>query len=154
MKNTQAIREIKLENESLQFLFINNQSSAKQVSCATGTNYITTKFFASEYPNDRDMEKALNDIEDKFTEHKELKNNNETLICQNIVLAEMLGVKEKTTVSKEIVEEVFNKYVDCAFGEPASILGIDYSAKKLALILLVRTTMYYLGFNEITISKP
>ncbi|WP_282035813.1 hypothetical protein [Saccharicrinis aurantiacus] len=151
MKENKTIREVKIENNTLQFLF--RGAIENDISCNTGSAYVTNTYFSSEYPNSAEIERALENIEIEFSKHKELRNNNETLICNNSVLAEMLSVEEETVISRNILEEVFNKYIDCACGEPAHILGIDYSVEKLSLIILVRTIMYYLGFNEITVSK-
>lgn len=67
------------------------------------------------------------------------------------MLTEMLEVRDTTRVSHETVEEIFDRYVDCAYGEPAHVLGIEYSQEKLTTIMLVRSVMYYLYFDQIEV---
>ena len=89
------IREIKLEQDTLQFLFLNADTSKAEVTLQAGPNFIMDKYFSSEYPNEGEMEKALNYIEYELTKHKELNNNNENLVCKNALLSEMFGIEEQ-----------------------------------------------------------
>lgn len=150
-KTQERVRKITLENEQLQFTFMNSGPSEEVVTLKAGPAYVASTFFSNEYPNDSEMEKALDYIEGEFTEHKELKNNNEQLVCSDLLLAEILENSEKRKVSRETVEEVFDRYVDCAYGEPARVLGIEYSLEKLTKIMLVRSVMYYLDFDQIEV---
>lgn len=147
------IREVKFVNEIVHFISQTNGAPKEIISLKAGPAYIADSLFSSEYPNEGEMEKALNYIEYELTKHEELKNNNELLVCASPVLAETLSVVKKGLIKRDALEVVFDKYVDCAFGEPAIHLGIDYSKEKLSYLMLVRSVLYYLNFDQIEISR-
>lgn len=149
--NQGQIRTLKVATDSLDFEYISNGMLQDTKSIKGGKEYILSTYFMDEYPTEKDITKALNYIEYELTADKTLMNNNETLKCENPILKELLKEAGKTTVDRNYVEEVFNKYVDCSTGEPAHLLGIEFTKEKLAVIVVVRVVMYYLGFNEISI---
>lgn len=147
-------REISLENDTLDFTFLENDIKLEAISLQAGPSYISDSIFSGEYPTEGEIEKALNHIEYAFTSHKkELKNNGETLQCKSSVLAEILNIDEKEAVTREVVDEAFDRYIDCAYGEPEAILGIYYTVSKLATLMIIRSVMFYLGFESIEITR-
>lgn len=152
VENTGKVRRLELTDDQLQFSFINDGSEEHVTAIQAGTGYLPAAFFTSEYPNDREMERALEHIEDQLTVVKGLRNHREHLVCKNSVLAEMLYIKESQKVDRNTIEMFFDKYVNCAYGESAKLLGIDYSQERLTVIMLVRSVMYYLDFDQLEIS--
>lgn len=149
--NEGKIRTLKVASDSLDFEYISNGISQGAKSIKGGKDYILSTFFTSEYPTEKDITKALNYLEYELTTDKKLVNDNETLKCENPILKALLQGAGKSTIDRAYVEEVFNKYVDCSTGEPAHMLGIEFTKEKLAVIVVVRVVMYYLSFNDITI---
>lgn len=145
--------ETRLEKENLSLRFLNEGSVLHDITLKAGHEFISKTFFTSEYPTESEIEKALNHIEYEITAHKALKNDKDVLVCANKTLAEILNVSVSSIVTRETVEEAFDKYIDCAYGEPAFLLQIDYSVEKLSIIMLVRSIMYYLGFDKIQIAQ-
>lgn len=150
MESQKQRRKLKIDENHLVFI---DSDTSKESIIECGEAYIVKNFFTNHYPDNGELEKALNYIEYELTDHKELKSNNELLSTDNNLLAEVLDVQETKVVERDDVELAFDKYIDCSNGEPEHMLGIKYSLEKLTTIILVRSVMYYLGFTEIEIVK-
>lgn len=147
-------REVSLENDELVFTFLENDIQLEVVTLQAGPNYISDSIFSGEYPTEGEIEKALNHIEYAFTKNKKkLKNSGEVLICKILGFAEILGIDKSQTVTREAVDEVFDKYIDCAYGEPEGTLGIYYTVTKLSTLIIIRSVLFYLGFESIEIVR-
>ncbi len=147
-------REISLKNDTLDFTFFENDIKLETITLQSGPSYISDSIFCGEYPKEGEIEKALNHIEYAFTSQKKaLKNSGEVLVCKSSVLAEIMTIDEKEIVSREVVDEAFDRYIDCAYGEPEAILGIYYTVSKLATLMIIRSAMFYLGFESIEITR-
>lgn len=153
MELTKNTRKVQLNGDVINFDIVKEGEKQESIVLLSGPELLKSKFFSSEYPNDAEMERALNHIEYELTQHKELKNHDEVLALSNDLIADMLGAKEEQSFLKAEVDAVFSKYTDCAYGEPAPLLSIDYSIDKLSAIIVIRSIMFYLGFETLTIVK-
>lgn len=72
-KTQGRVRKITLENEMLLFTRMHNTSQEEVVTLKAGPVYVATTFFSNQYPNDREIEKALDYIEVSSLSIKNLK---------------------------------------------------------------------------------
>lgn len=144
-------RELIIDRQNIYLRFIEGDEEKKKVEFKAGWEYMINTFFQTEYPDPGKVEKALNYLEYELTGDKSLVNKDEVLLCSNELLTLLLGGSASGVVSRDGVEQVFDKYTDVATGEPAHMVGIDYSIEKFSVILIVRVVMYYLNFKEIKI---
>ena len=151
MGNIGGVREVIIEDEIVNFQFKDKESIVKELTLVAGFDYLIKTFFKHEFPTEGEIEKALNYVEYELTKQKELVNKEEKLCCSHSVLTELLKEFDKKEISKEEVETVFDKYVDCATGEPAHLLQIDFTLTKFSVIFIIRSIMYYLNFEKVAL---
>ncbi len=147
--NQDKTREIILESHCLRFLFQEGDTTTKEVELKAGLDQLQRTFFHSKEPTEQEVENAINHIEEELTKTHGIANNNERLTCHLRIASELLTNGDQGVVSREQVEEIFNRYADYITGEPASILNIHFDQEQFVALLLIREVMYHLNFHEI-----
>lgn len=153
METSNSIRDLKLSDEEIHFSFIKGETIIDTISLDIGINLIIEKFLKLDIPVEAEVEHASNYIEDQLMTNKKFVNSDESLRCCNSLLAEVLNISKHSMVTKPMLEDVFNKYVEYIEGEPEHILGITFTKEKFVTLFLVRDIMYYLKFEAIEICK-
>lgn len=152
-ENSKSIRILSIEKEVLRFQYVKEMKTAKEIVLKAGYQYISSAFYKHEIPTESEIEYAINHIEDELMSTKELLNNNETLVCTDNDLIELLRKNNelRELYSSRNIEDIFGKYANLAMGEPISRSGLLTTKDDFAMILVLREIMHHLKFKEICI---
>jgi hypothetical protein len=152
-ENPLSIRILSIEKEILRFEYLKERTLTNEIVLKAGYEYISSTFYKHEIPTESEIEYAINHIEDELMSSKELLNNNEKLVCTDMLLIELLrknGELKETYTSRNI-EDIFSKYANLSMGEPLARSGLSTTKDDFAIILALREIMHHLKFKEISI---
>jgi len=155
-KYSGTVRVLNIDEEVLRFQYLVNHSLQKEITLKAGYQTIAARFFRQDIPTEAETEYAINYIEDELMSNKELLNKGETLVSSDQHLAEVFHKNglEKSTYSRQEVENLFSQYAYVIMGQPSLLNLMAVTREDFATILLLREIIHHLGFEAINIVNP
>lgn len=147
--NEEKFIEFKVNDEELHFYENSDEIGKVKISW----DYIDKKFIKNSIPSEREIENAINYIEDELMRNLELLNTKNLNLCtKDSDLIKLLGVKAKNVeYTKEKIEEEFTKYALLSMGRSPVVDGIELNNKRYIALLVIREILHHLKFDSIKI---
>lgn len=116
----------------------------------------TAKYFKHNPPSEMEMENAITIVEDELFRIRHLIAKGATLSTTDAsvrTIARIAGVPEQhnLTLTRDLVEQTFNRLVAIVQGRPASLDSIPTTAEFSATLLILREFMHHLNFESIDV---
>lgn len=121
-----------------------------------GVASIASTFFKHEPPTPLELENAIDVIEEKLETWRALFGAGLDLCTQDphiLDIARLAGIplQARTVMSREVLEQTFNRLAAVVQGRPASVEGLPVDRLFAARLLLLREFMHHMKFAAITI---
>ena len=148
-----TVRLLNIDKTVLRFQYVVNHSLQKEIILKAGYQTIAERFFMHSIPTEAETEYAINYIEDELMSSKELHNQGETLISSDQHLTKLFRKNdlEKSTYSRQDVEDLFSQYTYVVMGRLSSVKRSTVTREDFATILLLREITHHLDFGAINI---
>ncbi|CAG9933314.1 protein of unknown function [Candidatus Nitrotoga arctica] len=116
----------------------------------------TARHFKHNPPTEAEMENAIMLVEDQLFRIRHSIVNGSTLSTTDVsvrTIARIAGVPDQpnVTLSRDLVEQTFNRLVSIVQGRPASQGSIPTTAEFSATLLILREFMHHLNFASIDV---
>lgn len=138
-----------LENELLRFRMMDGIDMKQEIVLKLGYRFIAGRFFKHEIPTFDETDYAINYIEDELMSDKTLLQSNKELFTADNKIKDVFQ-KNKITgnpITRQRVEDLFNRYARAIMGAPLSTLNAGINAEDFAIILVLREIMHHLDFD-------
>lgn len=144
------IRLLEITNKDVIFYLFEENLLKNEISLPIGYEQIASQYFKHNIPTVAEVDYAINVIEDELMSNKSLINNNETLICSDKILIDILtkNIELKNIFTRQEIEDLFSKYANVSMGEPLSRYYLDINPNNYAAMLILREIMHHLNYNE------
>ena len=150
---TLKVRELKIEDNFLDFRFLENGILKNEISIQAGADYVCKGYFKGDIPKDDEVEISIYYVEETALSNKALMNNNESLVIDHELVPEIFGKKPGEVISFSEIESVNLDFFDYIAGVPASVIHLDFSKEKFTIVLIMRAIMHVLKFKQVEIAK-
>ena len=116
----------------------------------------TAKYFKHNPPNEAEMENAIMLVEDELFRIRHSIVKGSTLSTTDVsvrTIARIAGVPDQPnlTLTRDLVEQTFNRLAAIVQGRPASLDSIPTSEEFSATLLILREFMHHLDFASIDV---
>jgi exopolyphosphatase/pppGpp-phosphohydrolase len=116
----------------------------------------TAKYFKHNPPSEMEMENAIMLVEDELFRIRHSIVTGATLSTTDAsirTIARIAGLPEQSnlTVTRDLVEQTFNRLAAIVQGRPASLDSIPTTAEFAATLLILREFMHHLNFASIDV---
>lgn len=134
-----------------------SQSGAQSIALAIGSRIIA-QHFRHIPPTEAEMENAIMLVEDELSRIRHAVKHGATLVTTDTCIrdiAVIAGIPDQPHInlSRELVEQTFNRLAAIVQGRPASLDAIPIHATFCASLLILRECMHHLDFASIEIIK-
>jgi exopolyphosphatase/pppGpp-phosphohydrolase len=119
---------------------------------------ITAKRFKHNPPTEAEMENAIMLVEDELFRIRHAMVKGSTLSTTDTsvrLIATIAGVPDQSylTLTRELVEQTFNRLAAIVQGRPASLDSLPTNAEFCATLLILREFMHHLDFESIDVKS-
>lgn len=134
----------------------NNKEPAAVFTLPIGARKTAADCFRHDPPTARELENAIAAVEDALAPARSMITGGSILITADAVIREIALVAglpgaSVSNLSRDVVEQVFDRLTRVTFGRPSAREGIPAGGAFAATLLILREFMHHLQFTSITV---
>lgn len=149
MKDKNRYYRLRSQVDSLQLHILENDVIIREAVLDTSVAGVARDCFNDDIPADRDVELAIYQVEQAIMVVQDIIGPQPTdLYCDDPLMPVTFNEIADGVVSADDLELLNYRYADYIAGVPERQLGIEFSAQKFSLILILREMAHHLNFTR------